>query len=160
MRKVANVIEEKYLGQLPLILGAIVLFVVAAAMAGAMFYTRMARPTTPPVSQTATVIVFETLDCDACDDFRRTVGRAYRTSTTGGKAPMRYYDVTDGQPPTRFGLRGEIWTSPTVVVFDVFGREVARINGAPATLVAMEKVVLPQVRRAEKDIAYVTSANR
>ena len=87
-----------------------------------------------PLAQTPTVVVFETQDCELCEDFRRKIGKPHRASQLGEKAPLTYYDVTEGQPPKRFNLAGAIGHSPTAVVFDVYGREVKRIVGLPKTL--------------------------
>jgi hypothetical protein len=153
-----DVIERKYLKQLPHILGALTLLVVASALAAALFWIRASRPTTEPINTTAVVVVFEGADCQGCDAFRRQIGRPYQGSPTGELAPLRYYDLTGGPPPRRYGLRSDIGSTPTTVIFDVFGREAARWAGMPGTVEAFEAFVKPHLRRAQRDLEHAAGA--
>lgn len=153
MRAVTDIIEEKYLNKLPHILAATALFVISAAMAGLVYHARAARPETAPVATTPSVVVFETTECDLCENFRSKIGKPHRSSALGNVVPLRYYDVTDGQPPKSFKLAGGIGAAPTTVVFDVYGREVKRVTGVPKTLDDFQAMLRPHVRRAERDLA-------
>jgi hypothetical protein len=146
-----DVIETKYLAQLPYILGAASLFVVTCVLVGSMYLSRLSRPTTPPMYDSARVVVFEGGDCGACDGFRKTIGRPHQKSELGGKVPLSYYDVSDGQPPKRFQLAGAVGGGLTAVVFDVYGREVARM-GPQASLEGFQSNLVPHVRRAVRDL--------
>lgn len=153
MRVVSDIIEEKYLDRLPHILGATALLVVSSVMAGLVYHARAARPDTAPVATTPSIVVFETAECDLCEDFRAKIGKPHRSSALSNLVPLRYYDVTDGQPPKSFKLAGGIGASPTTVVFDVYGREVKRVTGVPKTLDDFQSMLRPFVRRAERDLA-------
>jgi hypothetical protein len=153
-----DVIEQKYLKTLPLILGVTTGLVVALVLAWAVYVQRAGRPTTAPLNASATVVVFETADCALCEAFRSKIGKPYRSSAFSSDAPLRFYDITDGPPPKRYQIAGEIWDIPTAVVFDVYGREVARVRGVPDDLGRFQDLVRPHVRRAERDLAYAASA--
>lgn len=153
-----DVIEKRYIGHLPYILGAVVLLVTSSSLAAALYMVRASRPTDAPVATTATVVVFETTACDLCDDFRRQIGKPYQSSPLSHQAPLKYYDVTDGQPSAKkYKLAGEIWQSPTTVVFDVYGREATRMAGVPKTLKDFQGFVNPHVRRAQRDMQHVAA---
>jgi hypothetical protein len=153
MRVVSDLIEEKYLDKLPHILVAAALLVISSGMAGLVYHARADRPATTPVSTTPSVVVFETTECDLCESFRSKIGKPHRSSAFGAQVPLRYYDVTDGQPPKSFKLAGGIGHTPTTVVFDVYGREVKRLGGVPKSLDEFQGILKPFVRRAEKDLA-------
>ncbi len=153
MSRVTDIVEEKYLDRLPHILMATGLFASALALAGLVYLTKAKRPETPPVARTASVVVFESAECEKCDDFRKLIGKPHSASSLSAKVPLSYYDVTDGQPPKRFKLTGEIGYTPAAVVFDVYGREVARITGMPKSFDAFQAILTPAARRAERDLA-------
>lgn len=153
MRLVSDIIEEKYLDKLPHILGAAGLLLASSIMAGLAYHARADRPENAPVASTPSVVVFETVECDLCESFRAKIGKPHRSSALNEKVPIRYYDVTDGQPPKSFKLAGGIGASPTAVVFDVYGREVKRVTGVPKTLDDFQSMLRPFVRRAERDLA-------
>lgn len=160
MGRVADIVEEKYLDRLPHMLWAGGLCVVAAVMALLVYGSRAVRPVTGPVSRSATVVVFETADCASCDDFRKLIGGPHAQSVFSTRVPLRYFDVTDGQPPKRFKLNGTIDGAPTAVAFDIYGREVARITGLPKSLEAFQAILAPIARRAERDISEEQGATR
>ncbi len=150
-----DIIEKKYLDQLPYILGAGTLFVVTCVLASAQYHARGSRPTTPPEFDSVRVVMFETAGCPPCDDFRKSVGKPHQSSPLNGKISLSYFDVTDGQPPKRFKISGEV-DGGTAVVFDVYGREAARM-GIPKTLADFQNNVMPHVRRAERDLQYAAA---
>lgn len=157
MRKFLDIIEAKYLRHLPYILGAMTIFVCSTFLAAAMLKIRTARPDSAPVSETATVVVFETKYCTTCDDFRATIGRPHQSSELSEKVPLRYYDVTDGDPPKRYVLARGVGYGPTAVVFDIYGREQGRINGLPSDLEDFQRRLMPHVKRAERDLEFAVS---
>ncbi len=160
MSRVADIVEEKYLDRLPYILGAIGLLATAIALAALVYITRGQRPSGPPVTTTANIVVFESADCLRCDDFRKMIGKPHSTGSLGAKVPIKYFDVTDGQPPKRYKLNDEIGYTPTAVVFDVFGREVARVTGMPKSFDHFEAMLLPIAKRADRDVADAQRTGR
>jgi hypothetical protein len=153
MSRVADIVEEKYLDKLPMLLLAVGLLATAVGLAALVYVTRVDRPTGPPVAHSASVVVFETADCLKCDDFRKQFGKPHTVGPLSAKVPLRYYDVTDGQPPRKYKLSGEIGYAPTAVVFDIYGREVARVTGMPKSFDAFQALLVPAARRAERDLA-------
>jgi hypothetical protein len=152
-----EVIEQKYLKQLPHILGALTLFVVTVALALALVWVRASRPDTPPVFDRPVVMVFEDHPCAACVEFRRTIARSYASTPTGEAVGLRYWDISGGPPPKRYGLRNDVWGGPTTVVFDVFGREAARLDGLPKSAEAFEGFIKPHLRRAQRDLEHAAN---
>lgn len=152
-----DVIEQKYLKQLPHILGAITIFVVTTALAVSLFWIRASRPTTQPINSNAVLVVFEGGNCEDCVTFRRTIGRAYAGTPTGELIPIRYYDVSGGPPPKRYGIAGDLGDGPTAVVFDIYGRESARWAGLPTSIEKFENFVKPHLRKAQRDLEHAAS---
>ncbi len=153
MSRVADIVEEKYLSRLPFILLAVGLLVTAVGLAALVYLSRGERPLGPPSDVSASVVVFETADCEKCDDFRKQFGKPHSKGPLSTKVPLRYYDVSDGQPPKRYKLNQEIGYAPTAVVFDIYGREVARVTGIPKSFDAFQAILAPAARRAERDLA-------
>jgi hypothetical protein len=160
MTRVADIVEEKYLDRLPHILLAVGLLATAVALAALVHLSRGQRPAGPPVASTASVVVFETADCLQCDDFRKLIGKPHTSGTLSAKVPLKYYDVTDGQPPKRYKLNDGIGHAPTAVVFDVYGREVARVTGMPKSFDAFQAILTPIARRADRDLADAQKGGR
>ncbi|MBV1694900.1 MAG: hypothetical protein KGP27_10615 [Hyphomicrobiales bacterium] len=148
-----GVIEERYIGRLPLLLGALVLLVLCALLSVAIYLHRPAAASGPKLSDGAFVMVFEVGNCELCEKFRSGIGRRYQRGAISEKAPMRFFDISDTPVPKRFSLRGEVYTFPTIVVFDPWGREMDRVNGPPATIEALEKMTGAAARRVERDLA-------
>jgi thioredoxin-related protein len=153
MSRVTDIFEEKYLDRLPHILLAVGLLATAVALATLVYLSRAVRPTSKPVATTASVVVFETASCLKCEDFRKQIGKPHNLGSLSAKVPLKYFDVTDEQPPKRFKITGDIDEAPTAVVFDIYGREVARITGMPKSFDAFQAVLVPIMRRAERDVA-------
>jgi hypothetical protein len=157
MRKVLELIENRYLAYLPYLLGALTLFFCSAFLAGALLFIRASRPDTPPITATATVIVFETAHCETCDAFRSQIGKPHQGSELAQKAPLRYYDASEGSTPRRYTLARSIDDAPIAVVFDIYGREQARVTGVPDTLADFQRRLLPHIKRAERDYEFAQS---
>lgn len=148
-----GVIEQRYVGRLPILLGALVLLVLCALLSVAVYIHRPSAAVGPKLAESAFVMVFETSTCQLCETFRAGIGRRYQRSAMSEKAPLRFFDVSDTPVPRRFSLRGEVYTFPTLVVFDPWGREMDRMNGPPATIEALEKMTSAAARRVERDLA-------
>jgi hypothetical protein len=159
-----DLIEKKYVKQLPHILGAITLCVVSILLALSLFAVRASRPVAAPISDGPVLVVFERGEggeCNDCYKFRKTIGRDYSNTATASLVPLRYYDISDDSPPPRrYGLAGGVGVGPTAVVFDVFGREAARWAGLPGSVDAFESFVKPHLRRAQRDLAAAASNAR
>jgi hypothetical protein len=152
MRRFLEVLETRYLRHLPYLLGALTFLVCSVFLASAMLHTRQSRPTTPPIFDTAQVVVFEKGVCADCDRFRDQIGRPHQNSDLGAKAPLRYYDVTDSSPPKIYALARGIDAGLTAVVFDIFGREQTRVDWLPKDLEEFQLKLMPHVRRAARDL--------
>jgi hypothetical protein len=154
-RAVLDLIEQKYLKQLPHILGALTIFVVTTVLALALLTVRWSRPDTPPLYHSAVLVVFEGSGCESdCSAFRRTIGRDYGMTPTAEHVPLRYYDSSGGNPPAQhFAVAGRVTRGLTSVVFDIYGREAARWSGLPDSVESFEAFVRPHVRRAQRDLA-------
>jgi thioredoxin-related protein len=76
------------------------------------------------------VVVFETASCRWCVRFREKVVPEYERSRLDGLAPMRFVDIAE-QAKSGFKLNGRVWSTPTIVVVDRTGAEVARSVGYP-----------------------------
>lgn len=157
MRRFLEVLETRYLRHLPYLLGAMTFLVCSAFLASALLHIRHSRPTTPPLFDTAQVVVFEKGVCEQCDQFRAQIGRPHQGSELGAKAPLRYYDVTDSAPPKTYTLARGIDAGLTAVVFDIFGREQTRVDWLPKDLAEFQLKLMPHVRRAARDLEFSTS---
>lgn len=157
-----DLIEKKYLKQLPHILGALTVLAVVAVLSVAMLSVRWSRPETAPKFDSAVLVVFEGVGCDDdCSTFRRTIARAYAATSTAELVPLRYFDSTDGDPPARrYAVSGRVSKGLTAVVFDVYGREAARWAGLPGSIEAFEAFVRPHVRKAQRDLAAAAAAKQ
>jgi hypothetical protein len=152
---VLDLIEKKYLNQLPHILGALTVLAVVAALSVALLSVRWSRPDGAPKFDSAVLVVFEGRGCDdECSTFRRTIARAYASTPTAELVPLRYYDSSDGDPPARrYAVARRVTRGMNAVVFDVYGRESARWSGLPTSVEAFEAFVRPHVRKAQRDLA-------
>lgn len=153
-----DLIERKYLKQLPHILGALTIFAVTAMLSLALLSVRWSRPDTPPINDAPVLVVFEGRGCKDCATFRRTIGNGYSATATAEMVPLRYYDSSDGDaPPRRYGIKGRVNSGLNAVVFDVYGREAARWSGLPDSVESFEAFVRPHVRKAQRDLAAASS---
>jgi hypothetical protein len=147
-----DIVEEKYVGTLPFILGAGVLLVVSLLLAFAVYAEKSGRPAGGPLYDSAFMMVFERADCAKCDEFRATVAKKYLAGPFAGKVGMKYFDVTDGQPPKRYKLKSHVAGSPTIVVFDVYGREEKRYDGVPTSVETLETFAYYADKRAAYEV--------
>jgi hypothetical protein len=152
-KRTMDVVEERYIGRLPIILGALCLLLLSSALAFAVMAHRPETPEGPRLAESAFVVVFEWSPCEPCEKFRDRIAKAYLKTEAGAKAPIRYFDITDGGVPKRFRVKSEVYTAPTIVVFDPFGREFARYTGLPESPDVLTGMVRSAVRKAERDAA-------
>lgn len=149
-------IENRYLGRLPLLLGALVLLVTSGVLAFAVYAHRPAAPEGPRQADGAFIVVFEVSPCEACERFRETVGKSYQRSPSAQQVALRYFDITGGAPPRRFQVSGEVYRFPTAVAFDPYGREIDRLTGTSATLDRLTKLAASATRKSEREIARLS----
>ncbi len=148
---VSEAISEAHLRNLPAIFVALGIAVASGVLGLAVIAHRGDKPAGPPVASQATIIVFERDKCGNCDRFRDLVSRPYQLSEIAGRVPLKYYDITDGPPPSRWQLRSEVDSAPTAVSFDIFNREIGRVTGVPATADDVISLATAAARRAERD---------
>ena len=73
------------------------------------------------------LVVFESASCVWCKRFRAQIAPAYETSRLDRLAPLRYVDVSD-QRKAGYRLAHRVSSTPTFVLVDTVGREVARMG--------------------------------
>lgn len=88
------------------------------------------------------LVVFESASCSWCVRFRKSVAPAYEASPLERQAPLAYIDVSR-QKTAGYRLDGRITATPTFVLVDRGGREVARIRGLPGG----KEAFLPEVEK-------------
>lgn len=76
------------------------------------------------------LVVVESPSCSWCHRFRKSVAPAYEHSHLERRAPLRYIDVSQ-QKTAGYRLNGRVTATPTFVLVDRRGREVARLRGLP-----------------------------
>jgi thioredoxin-related protein len=129
------------IGRVRIIVVIIALACALAAAAGQQSGT--ASPAAPPAYQ---VVVFEVAGCTYCRVFRDNVAPLYEASEQARVAPLRYVDITHGDPPDLKTLE-PITIAPTVVLF-LGNREIDRIPGysGPATFLELIDTMLTESR--------------
>jgi hypothetical protein len=95
--------------------------------------------TAPPadmerISDTGTVLVVMRDGCGWCTKFQDEIGPKYRMSVQQTDAPMRYIDAEDFNDSRTYKSSKKVWSTPTVVLVDTYGREVSRSVGYPGSL--------------------------
>ena len=130
---------------LRILLGAASIAFVTSALGGLAYLSRPVAPDGEPVLGTAQLLMLETDSCDLCEKFRRKAGRDYQTTELAGSAPLRFLNVEDGPPPKRYRL-SYFSKSPTLVLFDKYGRELDRLSKLPLTADAVEVFVRRHMR--------------
>lgn len=137
--------------QLRIMLFSGVLAIAAGVLALLLLFHRPLRPDGDAVLGTAQLVVFEIDDCDLCPKFRKKIAPVYYDSGVGEGAPIRYITI-DGPPPKRYRLKSPVdW--PTVVFFDPYGRELARLDKFPDDA----EPVIGMVRRHMRYVAKPTT---
>jgi hypothetical protein len=134
---------------LRLLLGAATIAVVSSVVGALAYMHRPLPPEGDAVLGGPQLILFEVEGCKWCEQFRRKTARAYLETEWASKAPLRYMSVDDGPPPKRYRLTSFSRT-PTLVLFDPYGREVDRIEGEPKDSAAIESLVRRNLRRMAK----------
>ena len=134
---------------LRLIFGAASVAVVSAALGGLAYFHRPLAPDGEAVLGGAQLVMFETEACTWCEKFRRKTAREYQNSEFAGKAPLKFMSVDDGPPPKRYRLTS-FKSSPMLVLFDQYGREMDRIVSEPASSEMVETMVRRNLRKMAK----------
>jgi hypothetical protein len=134
---------------LRLLLGAATVAIASSVVGALAFMHRPLPPDGDPVLGGPQLIMFEVDGCKWCEQFRRKTARAYLETEWASKAPLRYMSVDDGPPPKRYRL-ASFSKSPSLVLFDAYGREVDRIDGEPKDSAAIESLVRRNLRRMAK----------
>jgi hypothetical protein len=150
-------VDETHLKSLPMLFGALGIAVACSVLVVAILLHRGERPKGAPIAGQAFMIVFERDRCGLCDDYRVAIGKSYQASDVAAQVSMRYYDLSDGKPPSRYSFRKSVDIMPTTVVFDIWGREYGRVTGLPASVEPVVSMARQAARRAEKDLR--TAAN-
>jgi hypothetical protein len=88
------------------------------------------------------LVVFESASCSWCVRFRKNVAPAYEASPLERRAPLTYVDISQ-QKASGYRLDGRITATPTFILVDRGGREVARIRGLPGG----KEAFLPEVEK-------------
>ncbi len=130
---------------LQILLGAGTLAVVSSLLGVLAWVHRPLPPDGEPVLGSAQLVMFETEKCDWCDKFRRKTARDYLSSEYASQAPIMYMSVDDGPPPKRYRL-SSFSRSPMLVLFDQYGRELARLDKEPTSSEAIEALVRRNLR--------------
>jgi hypothetical protein len=114
----------------------------------AMLDSMMALP--PPVgdaiSDTPVLLVVERDGCGWCTRFRAELGPGYKSSDLQMRAPLRYIDAGDLRASKRYQLKNAVNGTPTLLMIDTFGREVARYPGYPGSMENMTNQVNSMLR--------------
>jgi hypothetical protein len=146
MRRVNKQSEAQ---RLRLILSAVTCLVLSA---GLFIGVDMMEPPPPPgaaISSTATLLVVERDGCGWCDRFREDLAPAYRRSEQQLRAPLHYIDAGDLDSTKRYQLKKPVNGTPTLVMIDTYGREVARYPGHPGTTENLVDQVNSMLRRVK-----------
>lgn len=86
----------------------------------------------PPISDRPRLLVFESATCGWCVRFRKDAAPAYEISRFDTLAPLHYIDIKD-QKRSGYRLKSWISATPTFVLVDTSGTEVARLRGYPGS---------------------------
>ncbi len=78
----------------------------------------------------AELVMFESDFCEWCDAWHAEIGPIYAKTEEGRRAPLRIVDIHGPTPLDLKDVFGVRFT-PTFVIMDDDGQEVARINGYP-----------------------------
>lgn len=130
---------------LRLILAAGSLAVVCSLLGALAWLHKPLAPDGEPVLGSPQLVMFETEKCGWCEKFRRKTARDYQSTEYASLAPLKYMSVDDGPPPKRYRL-SSFSASPMLVLFDQYGRELARIEKEPVGSEAIESMVRRNLR--------------
>ncbi|HRK18676.1 MAG TPA: hypothetical protein PK970_06945 [Hyphomicrobiaceae bacterium] len=135
--------------QLRVLLFSGILAIAAGVLAVLTLFHRPLPPDGDPVLGSAQVVVFELDDCALCQPFRKKLAPLYYDSEFGEAAPIRYVNIDGTEPPKRYRLKSPVeW--PTVVFFDPYGRELARLDKFPEKIDPVISMVRRHIRYAAK----------
>lgn len=131
--------------QLRIILGAGALAVVSSILGVLAWLHKPLAPDGEPVLGSPQLVMFETDKCGWCEKFRRKIARDYQSTECASRAPLKFMSVDDGPPPKRYRL-ASFAPSPMLVLFDQYGRELARLEKEPASSEVIEQMVRRNLR--------------
>lgn len=83
-----------------------------------------------PISDVMTLVVVESDSCGWCTRFREDAAPVYEASALVNRAPLAYLDIAD-QRNSKYTFAGSIYSTPTFVLVDTYGREIKRYKGYP-----------------------------
>ena len=141
---------ERYVERLHILLIAGVVSLASMSLALAIHLQSPEHVEGGPISDTATLVVYEPDDCDGCDEFRASGGRSYSNSAVQSKAPLIYRRAEGSAKGSSYRLKSAVHdiTGPVAVLFDRHGREVARFAGAACKPQQLASGVEGYIRRA------------
>ncbi len=141
---------DRYVDRLHILLIAGGVSLVSVSLALAIHLQTPEHVEGGPISDTATLVVYEKDDCEPCEAFRAEGGRAYRSSTMQSKAPLIYRSAEGSAKPGSYRLKSAVQDvdGPVAVLFDRHGREVTRFVGASCKAQYLESSVAGYIRRA------------
>jgi hypothetical protein len=127
-----KLVQQKEL-RLVLVMAVLASGVAAGGLALALHQT--APPAgTERIADTGMVLVVMRDGCGWCTKFQEEIGPKYRMSEQQADAPMRYIDAEDFNDSRTYKSSKKVWSTPTIVLVDTYGREVSRSVGYPGTL--------------------------
>ena len=141
---------ERYVDRLHILLIAGCVSLVSVSLALAIHLQAPEHVEGGPISDTATLVVYEKDDCDGCEEFRANSGRSYRNSAVQSKAPLIYRSAEGSTKAGSYRLKSAVHdiSGPVAVLFDRHGREVTRFVGAACKPQQLESGVEGYIRRA------------
>jgi hypothetical protein len=139
---------DRYVDRLHILLIAGGVSVISASLALAIHMQTPEAVAGGPISDSATLIVYEGDNCDACEDFRNKVGRTYRSAEVQSKAPLLYRPLEASHKVGNYRLKGPVHEGPVAVLFDRYGREVVRFDANPHEPQAFVSNVERYIKRA------------
>jgi hypothetical protein len=101
------------------------------------------------ISDTGTLVVVMRDGCGWCDKFRDELGPKYRRSPQQAIAPLTYIDAETVTGHQRYRFRSPVYGTPTLVLFDKWGREVGRHPGYPGSIERLASIVDQYTRKMQ-----------
>ncbi len=108
---------DHYVARLPVLIIASGILLASAGLALALYLQTPEPVEGGPISDTATLIVYEGDDCPPCETFRETGGRAYRRDAIQAQAPLIYRPLEASIKSGAYRLKGPVqkWSDGSAV---------------------------------------------